>query len=119
MDAYGDFVDEATAGGFDPPADGGWTAEQIVAHVARNNEELIAVTEAVLTGEAASYDNREVTDTATLDAYIASYGGMRGLADRLAETVTVLRDLAGRLGTRAGTPVPSRIRDGAEVPVDG
>ena len=119
MDAYDDFVEEATAGGFDRPSDGGWTAEQIVAHVARNNEELIAVTEAVLAGEVATYDNREMVDTAALGAYIASYGGLRGLADRVAETVTVLRDLAGRLGTRGETPVPSRIEDNGEVPVDG
>jgi hypothetical protein len=119
MDAYDDFVEEATAGGFDRPSDGGWTAEQIVAHVASNNEELIAVTEAVLAGEAATYDNRNVTDTAALDTYVASYGGLRGLADRVAETVTVLRDLAHRLGTRGETPVPSRIEDNGEVPVDG
>ena len=119
MDAYDDFVEQATAGGFDRPSDGGWTAEQIVAHVARNNEELVAVTEAVMAGETASYDNREATDTAVLDAYAASYGGLRGLADRVAETVTVLRDLASRLGTRGETPVPSRIEDNGEVPVDG
>ena len=119
MDAYDDFVEEATAGGFTLPSDGGWSAEQIVAHVARNNEELIAVTEAVLAGEAASYDNRELTDAAALDTYIASYGGLRGLADRVAVTVTVLRDLADRLGPRGGTPVPSRIEDNGAVPVDG
>jgi hypothetical protein len=119
MDVYGDFVEEATAGRFDRPTDGGWTAEQIVAHVARNNEELIAVTEAVLAGEETSYDNRDMVDTAKLDRYVASYGGLRGLADRLAETVAVLRDLTGRLGTRGDTPVPSRIQDGDEVPVDG
>lgn len=119
MDAYDDFVEEATAGGFDRPSDGGWTAEQIVAHVARNNEELIAVTEAVLAGEAATYDNRELADTAALDTYVASYGGLRGLADRVAETVTVLRDLALRAGTRGETPVPSGIEDNGEVPVDG
>jgi hypothetical protein len=119
MDVYGDFVEEATTGRFDRPTDGGWTAEQIVAHVARNNEELIAVTEAVLAGEETSYDNREMVDTRRLDAYIASYGGLRGLADRVAQTVFVLRDLTDRLGTRGETPVPSRIQDGDEVPVDG
>jgi hypothetical protein len=119
MDVYADFVEEVTAGHFDRPAGGGWTAEQIVAHVARNNEELIAVTEALLAGEQVSYDNREMIDAAELDAYIASYGGLRGLADRVAQTVAVLRDLSGRLGTRGETPVPSRIQDGEEVPVDG
>ncbi len=119
MDVYGDFVEEATSGRFDRPSDGGWSAEQIVAHVARNNEELIAVTEAVLAGDEASYDNREMVDTKRLDAYAAAYGGLRGLADRVAQTVFVLRDLTNQLGTRGETPVPSRVQDGDEVPVDG
>jgi hypothetical protein len=119
MDAYGDFVEDATTGRFDRPAQGGWTAEQIVAHMARTNEELIAVTEAVLAGEETSFDNRGLGDTAKLDAYVASYGGLRGLADRVAQTVTVLRDLTGRLGTRGETLVPSRIQDGEGVTVDG
>src|SRR6266545_4604205 len=44
MDAYADFIDEVSAGGFRAPDGGGWTAEQIAAQVARNHEELIAVT---------------------------------------------------------------------------
>lgn len=50
MDGYDEFVDEATSGRFDRPTDGGWSAEQIVAHVARNNEALVAGTEALLAG---------------------------------------------------------------------
>jgi Mycothiol maleylpyruvate isomerase N-terminal domain len=119
MDLLADFVEEATTGQFDRPARGGWTAEQIVAHVARTNEELIAVTEVVLAGDQASYDNRGTTDAAVLDAYAASYGGLRGLADRVAETVAVLRDLTGQLGARGDTLVPSRNQEGDEVPADG
>lgn len=119
MDGYDEFVEEATTGQFERPTDGGWSAEQIVAHVARNNEALIAATEALMAGEAVSFDNREVTDTAGLDAYIASYGGLRGLADRVAQTVAVLRDLAVRLGDRGDTRVPVRIQDGDVVAVDG
>jgi hypothetical protein len=118
VDAYDEFVEEATAGQFDRPAGRGWSAEQIVAHVARNNEELIAVTEAVLAGEPVAYDNREVTDIGALDAYVASYGGMRGLADRVAQTVAVLRDLTGRLGALGDTLVPARIQDGDDVALD-
>jgi hypothetical protein len=117
-DAYADFVAETANGPFRAPADGEWSAEQIVAHVARNHEELIRVTELLLSGDPVSYDNREPTDTRALDAYVASYGGLRGLADRVAETVTVLRDLSSRLDERGATPVPVRIQDGAEVVVD-
>jgi hypothetical protein len=118
MDAYADFIDEATTGQFRSPEDGRWTAERIVAHVARNHEELIAVTEAVLAGDSASYDNRGSTDVRALDRYAASYGGLRGLADRVAETVTVLRDLATRLDEQGATLVPTHIEDDGEVLVD-
>lgn len=118
MDAYADFIAEATTGQFRAPADGGWTAEQIVAHVARNHEDLIAVTEAVLGGDPVGYDNRESIDLPALNRYAASYGGLRGLADRVAETVTVLRDLAARLDDRGSTLVPTRVQDGTETVVD-
>jgi hypothetical protein len=118
MDAYADFIDEVSAGGFGAPADGGWTAEQVAANVVYSHEELISVTEAVLVGDKVSYDDRERTDLRELDRYVAEYGGLRGLADRLAETVTVLRDLAGQLAERANTLVPVRIVEAGEVIVD-
>ncbi len=118
MDAYADFIDELAAGGFRAPADGGWTAEQITANVVHNHEELIAVTEAVLVGEKVAYDDRERTDLAELDRYVAAYGGLRGLADRLAETIIVLRELAGQLAERGNTLVPVRIVEDGDVLVD-
>ena len=118
MDAYADFIDEVSAGGFGAPADGGWAAERIAANVVHSHEDLIAVTEAVLAGEKVTYDDRERTDVAELDRCVAAYGGLRGLADRLAETVTVLRDLTGRLAERADSLVPVRIIEDDEVIVD-
>jgi hypothetical protein len=119
MDAFGDFIDEATNGRFNRPTGAGWTAEQIVAHVARNNEELIATTEAVLAGDEPSYDNSKIIDVRELDAYIVGYGGLRGLTDRVAQTVAVLRDLAGQLGERGLVEISVRIRDGDAVALDG
>ena len=104
MDAYADFIDEVSAGGFDAPVDAGWTAEQIAANVVHSHEDLIAVTEAVLAGERVAYDDRERTDVAELDRCVAAYGGLRGLADRLAE--------------RADTLVPVRIIEDGELIVD-
>jgi hypothetical protein len=118
-DAYPEFIQEAVAGRYGPPADGGWTAEQVVAHVARTNEDLIATTEAVLAGERPDYDNREVTDAAELDRYAAGYGGMHGLADRVAETVAVLRDLADWMGRRGDVTLKVRIQDGGRTVIDG
>jgi hypothetical protein len=118
VDAYADFIEEAGRREFRAPADGGWTAEQIVAHVASTNEQLITTTEAVLAGHETSYDNREAIGDRALHAYAASYGGLRGLADRVAETVAVLRDLAAQLSSRDEVLVPTRIQDGDRVIVD-
>ena len=76
MDAYADFIDEVSAGGFDAPVDAGWTAEQIAANVVHSHEDLIAVTEAVLAGERVAYDDRERTDVAELDRCVAAYDSL-------------------------------------------
>jgi hypothetical protein len=105
VDAYADFIDEALSGRFRAPADAGPTAEQIVAQVARTHEELIAVTEALLADDEVHYDNTEPSPR-ELERYIAAYGGLAGLADRVAMTVTVLRGLAYRLEERGTVLVP-------------
>jgi hypothetical protein len=100
-DAFAAMVTEALAGGFRQPRRGGWSAERIVAHVARNQEELIVAAEAALRGEKAEYDHATANDPADLDRYVARYGGsLRGLADRLAETVVALRTLSDAAGVR-------------------
>src|SRR5262249_35544254 len=105
VDAYADFIDEASSGRFRAPVDGGYTAEQLVAHVARTHEELISVTEALLADDTVHYDNREPT-LRQLDRYITEYGGLAGLADRVAMTVTVLRGLTYLLDERGTVRVP-------------
>lgn len=117
-DAYATFIAELEAGGFAEPSDGGWNAEQIAAHVARNHELLIEVTEAVLADEQTGYDNSEFADPRALSRYAASYGGVRGMADRIAVTAITLRELAARLEERGLVEVPVLIRDGGETAVD-
>lgn len=117
-DVYADFIAEALAGGFAAPTAGSWSAEQIAAHVARNHEELIQTTETILAGDEAAYDNRVATDAATLDRYVLAYRGLRGLADRIAETAVTLRELAARLDEHGSVTVPVRIQDGDRVVVD-
>jgi hypothetical protein len=114
MDAYADFIAEAAAGPFGPPPGGGWSAERIVAHVARDHEELIAVTEALLSGErpgSLRYGNGAACDERELDRYATAYGGLRGLADRVAETVVALREATGLARARGVIGAPIRIDD--------
>ncbi len=110
MDAYADFIEEAATGRFRAPVAGGWTAEQIVAHVALHQEELIEVTQSVLYDDEVTYDNHEPSSR-ELDRYLAGYGGLAGLADRVAQTVTVLRDLGTRLDERGTVLVPTSTGD--------
>ncbi len=128
-DVYADFIAEVLTGGFAPPpatgssrvsrcGAGQWSAERIAAHVARNHEELIRTSESILSGEEASFDNAEAVDERGLDRYVLTYRGLRGIADRLAQTVVVLRELAARLDERGSVTVPVRIRDGDRVVVD-
>jgi len=116
-DAYAELIAEVSAGRFGAPAPGQWSAEQIAAHVARNHEALIEVSEAVLRGDQVCYDNREVTRDRVLDAYVTAHGGLAGLGDRLAVTVTALRELVAALAETGMTAVPVRIQDGADVVV--
>jgi hypothetical protein len=119
-DAYAAFIDEVQAGGFGAPTDGGWSAELIAAHVACNHEALIATTEAVLAQDPTSYDNQEQTHADLLAAYARSYGGLRGLADRIAVTAITLRELGALLEERGLglVEVPVRLGDGGETVVD-
>ena len=119
-DAYAAFIDEVQAGGFGAPADGGWRAELIAAHVARNHEALIAATEAVLAGEPTSYDNHEQVRADLLAAYADGYGGLRGLADRIAVTAITLRELTALLEERGLglVEVPVRIDEDGETRID-
>ncbi len=117
-DAYADFIAELEAGGFGEPVDGGWTAEQIAAHVARNHEALIVATDAVLAGDEVSFNNDEQCRTQELDAYARDYGSLRGIADRIAVTAVTLREQAARLDERGLVEVPVHLRDGDRVLIE-
>ncbi|HKT00975.1 MAG TPA: hypothetical protein VJT31_15720 [Rugosimonospora sp.] len=117
-DVYADFIAEVLAGGFAPPPAGEWSAEQIAAHVASGHEGLIRTTEAILSGEDVAYDNADAIDMAALDRYVHEYRGLRGLADRIAETAVTLRAFGTRLDEHGPVTVPVRIRDGDRVVVD-
>lgn len=115
---YADFITEVLAGGFAPPPPGRLSAEEIAAHVARNHEELIHITEAILSGDEAGYDNGPTLDPRELGRYVLAYRGLRGLADRLAVTVVTLRELVRRMDEHGSVAIPVRIHEG-DLAVDG
>ncbi len=82
--AYDAFFTEAeaglAAGGFAAPTDGGWTAEQVVAHVALNDLALTAVAHALVHREAApEFANHACQVIEHLDAVVAECGDLDGL----------------------------------------
>lgn len=119
--AYAAFFAEALAGGSGAPADGGWTAAQVVAHVALNDDGLARVCRALVVDGSPSFDNAVPNDRRALDALVAAHGGdlaaLVATGRRRAHEVCLLLD---RLDEAAlAREVPCRLVDGDEVMVDG
>jgi len=117
--AYAPLVASLLAGGFRDPDDGGWPAEVVAAHVAKNNDLIAATAERVADGAEASYDNASTINAVELAAYAASVGGLAGLAGEIGRTAARLEAARGALGSKADTPVHVVIRDGGDVVQDG
>lgn len=115
---YDVLLAEVDAGGFGPPPDGELTAEQIVAHLAANDELMSEATEAVIAGSNFAYYDLETIHRPQLDALVAECGGLDGLATLLRATSQKLCALTDRLGIRSETPVDTHLREGFGLTVD-
>ncbi|MFI5835062.1 hypothetical protein ACIA5A_15455 [Micromonospora sp. NPDC051300] len=116
--AYDEVLAEVDAGGFGPPPDGELSAEQIVAHLAANDELMSEATEAVLAGSPFAYYDVDTIHRPQLDALVSECGGLDGLAALLRGTSQKLCALAARLGPAAETPVETVLREGFDLDVD-
>ncbi|GAB3139012.1 hypothetical protein GCM10027290_07400 [Micromonospora sonneratiae] len=116
--AYDVLLAEVEAGGFGAPPAGELTAEQVVAHLAVNDELLTEATEAVIAGSPWAYYDIESIHRPQLDALVARHGGLIGLATLLRESSQKLCELTAHLGVKAETPVWTHIREGFELRVD-
>jgi hypothetical protein len=115
---YAELIAEARRGGFARPLADEWTAEQIIAHVAANDELLTETTENVLDGNRRAYYNHDAVDTEKLNELVAAYGNLAALTDWLEKTSSRLVELAGRLDEKMPTMVHTTIRDGDITRVD-
>jgi hypothetical protein len=115
---YAELIAEARRGGFGPPREGEWTAEQIIAHVAANDELLAEATESVLNGHRRAYYNHDAVDTARLAEIVAAHGSLEALTDWLEKTSSRLIELAARVDEKMPTMVHTTIRDGNITRVD-
>jgi uncharacterized protein YndB with AHSA1/START domain len=118
--AYDTFWTEAGAGGFGAPVPGGWTAHQVMAHVAVNDGVLAAAVQGLIHERSPRLENLVAVDPAVLDAWVARHD-----ADP-ARLVTAGRararrlvDLIGRLDTQhLEAAVPTRLQHDGEVVLD-
>ncbi|MGN9779269.1 hypothetical protein ACTMS0_26430 [Micromonospora sp. H33] len=116
--AYEEVLAEVDVGGFGGPPEGQLTAEQIVAHLAANDELMTEATEAVLAGTPYAYYDLAGVHRPDLDALVTRCGGLDGLAVLLRATSQKLVTLVDRLGPAADTPVETHLREGFDLIVD-
>jgi hypothetical protein len=116
--AYDAFFAAALAGGFGPAPAGEWSAEQVVAHIAVNDDLLAVVLRQVLADRAATFDNARSNDVQRLDTWIAG----RDLPTLVAEARThaaQVCDLLDRTNEdQRATLVHCRLVDGGQVALD-
>ena len=116
--AYGEVLAEVEAGGFGVPPAGQLSAEQIVAHLAANDELMSEASEAVLAGSPYVFYDLAGVHRPELDALVAECGGLPGLATLLRATSQKLCTLVDRLGPAADTAVETHLREGFDLVVD-
>ena len=117
--AYAPFVAALLAAGFSQPTDGGWPAELIAAHVAKNNDLIAETAEQVTAGLEVSYDNVGAVDDDELASYADRVGGLAGLAREVERSAARQAVAAAALGDQADTMVHALIRDNGEIVQDG
>lgn len=122
--AYDAFFAEARSGiaadDLGRPVDGGWTAEQVLAHVALNDVAMTAVAHGLAHGARPEFENRTSQDRRNLDAVVAACGGRRELVAHGRRCATQAIAAIRRLDADQRTAeVPCRFEHDGEVVKEG
>lgn len=107
-------VDQPNGGALTPP-NGGWDADQVLAHVALVDAATIATAATVASGAAATYDNRLSLEAWTIGRARARAGGRAGLHDRIRRQGEALCALSD---ADLDTAIPTLLLSNDEVLVD-
>jgi hypothetical protein len=99
--AYETLLEAAATPGLGDAADGGWNADQILAHLLSVDAGIAAVALGVVSGSRPTYDNRISLDTWNLHRIIAEHSGRPDLIDHVRSQATVLCDIADQLNEQA------------------
>ncbi len=118
-EAYTAFFAEASRPGFGDPPPGEWTAEQVVAHIAVNDDLMAAVCRGLIHDAAPRFDNAVPNDRAVLQALVEAAADLPSLVELGRARAETLRLLLARLDeSQLATPVPCHLIDGDRVMVD-
>jgi hypothetical protein len=99
--------------------DGGWNADQILAHLLSVDAAIAAVALGVVSGLRPAFDNRISLDAGNLDRIIAGHSGRADLIDHVRRQAAVLCDLADQLaGDVTSVLVPSLILSNGVLVLD-
>ncbi|MFI8871524.1 MULTISPECIES: hypothetical protein [unclassified Streptomyces] len=106
--AYDRLLDAAAIRDLGNADDGGWNADQILAHLLSVDASIAAVALGIVAGSRPTFDNRISLDTWNLDRIITEHSDRGDLIDHVRRQATVLCDLADQLNEEAASvPVPS------------
>ena len=83
--------------------DGGWNADQILAHVLSVDAAIAAVALGVVSGSRPSFDNRISLDAWNLDRIVADHSGRADLIGHVRRQATILCDIADHLSGHASS----------------
>jgi hypothetical protein len=117
--AYDRLLDAAALPDLGPAADGGWDADQVLAHVLSVDAGAAAVALDVVSGARPTFDNRISQDAWNLNRIIAEHSGRAELIDHVRSQATLLCDIADRLNSEAASVlVPALLMSNNVVAVD-
>jgi hypothetical protein len=117
--AYDALLEVASAPDFGAAADGGWDADQVLAHLISVDAGIASTALAVASGFRPTYDNRTSLDRANLDRIIAEHSDRIALVRHVGRQGRVLCDIADQLTDQAGAVlVPAMLLSNDVVIVD-
>lgn len=95
--AYDLLLEVAAEPDLGPAADGGWSADQLLAHLISVDAGIAATTLAVVAGARPGYDNRISLDETNLARIVTGHAGRADLIDHVRGQAGLLADLVDRL----------------------
>jgi len=117
--AYASFTTAARRGPFAPPANGGWSAEMVLAHLVVGDRLIAEAAARVMAGGAPDFDNAAALAEPYLRAVIEAAAGWDNLVDAVRQGGNELIALAQQMtDVQASVRIPARIVSDGEVVLD-